>query len=143
MSVLRKLVCGDNRDPPPLPGLDKPAPPRSEGDLPTPFILLDEDFEGEFRKVGVVGVLGFAPSGGGLLLRPDMVVLCIIRTVAEADCDCQISESRVRGAANCSQPRTGRIWRGRSKWVIGSGQYFWPIYWYSGASTPVSQEDQR
>ena len=74
MPVLRKLVCGDSRDPPPRPGLDKPAPPRSEGDLPTPFILLAEDFEGEFREVGVVGVLGFAPSGGGLLLRPDMVV---------------------------------------------------------------------
>ncbi len=75
MPVLRKLVCGDNRDPPPRPGLDKPAAPRNEGDLPTPFILLGEDFEGEFREVGVAGVLGFAPSGGGFLLGLDMVVL--------------------------------------------------------------------
>lgn len=74
MPVLRKLVCGDGREPPPLPGLDKPAAPRKEGDLPIPFILLDEGFEGEFREAGVAGDLDFAPSGGGLLLRFDMLV---------------------------------------------------------------------
>ena len=74
MPVLKKLVCGEGRKPPPRPGLDKPVPPRNDGDRPTPFILLGDGFEGEFRVAGVAGVLGLAPSDGGFLLRFDMLV---------------------------------------------------------------------
>lgn len=70
--MLRKLVWGDREFGPPRPGLDKPAPPRKEGDLPMPFMLV-EDFEGEFRDVGVAGGLEPGPLvGGGFLFRPDM-----------------------------------------------------------------------
>ena len=74
MFVLRKLVCGDGRLPPPRPGLDEPAPLRNEGDLPTPFIL-GEDFEGELREEGVAGDFVFAASGGCFLLRFDIMYI--------------------------------------------------------------------
>lgn len=60
--MLRKLVWGDDRAVPPRPGRDNP--PRKDGDLPRPLMLV-EDLEGEDREVGLAEGLVLVPLFGG------------------------------------------------------------------------------
>lgn len=71
--MFKELVCGDRWYGLPCLDLDRLTPPRKEGDLPKPFIVV-EDLDGELRDAGTGEGFGLDPFGGVSFFRtPDMI----------------------------------------------------------------------
>ena len=77
MFAFRELVCEARWYGLPCLDLDRLTPPRKEGDLPRPFMVV-EGLDGELRVVGIGEGLGLDPFAGVSFFRtPDMITYSI------------------------------------------------------------------